>query len=73
MFKKIYTRVTHQSKTLSFYFGMKTTLTPIFENFVQTDKANLINYNLVCVYTHSKFQDMKISLSVSYKILKNWI
>ena len=27
--------------------------------------------NLVCVYTHLKFQNMKFSLSVSHKIFKN--
>ena len=37
----------------------------------ETDKVNFTSSNLVCVYTHPKFQNMKFSLSVFDKIIKN--
>ena len=37
----------------------------------ETDKVHFTSSNLVCVYTHPKFQNMKFSLSVFDKILKN--
>ena len=37
----------------------------------ETDKVNFASSNLVCVYTHPKFQNMKFSLSVFDKIFKN--
>ena len=37
----------------------------------ETDKVNFTSSNLVCVYTHPKFQNMKFSLSVFDKIFKN--
>ena len=36
----------------------------------ETDKLNFMSSNLVCVYTHPKFQNMKFSLSVFDKIFK---
>ena len=64
---------THQSKALTFYFDMKNFFNLIFENFWKTDKVNFTDSNLMCVYTHSKFQNMKVSLSVSHKIFKSRI
>ena len=37
----------------------------------ETDKVHFTSSNLVCVYTHPKFQNMKFSLSVFDKIFKN--
>ena len=37
----------------------------------ETDTADFTNSNLVCVYTHPKFQNMEFSLSVFDKIFKN--
>ena len=37
----------------------------------KTDKVNFTSSNLMCVYTHSKFQNIKFSWSVSHKIFKN--
>ena len=64
--------LTHQSKALIFYFGMKNFFNLIFENLWKTDKMNFTSSNLMCVYTHSKFQNKKSSLSVSHKTFKNW-
>ena len=36
-----------------------------------TDKVHFTSSNLVCVYTHPKFQNMKFSLSAFDKIFKN--
>ena len=36
----------------------------------KTDKANFTSSNTMCVYTHSKFQNMKFSLSVAHKIFQ---
>jgi hypothetical protein len=63
---------THQSKALIFSFGMKNFFNLIFENLWKTDKVNFADSNLMCVYTHSKFQNKKLSLSVSHKTFKNW-
>ena len=65
--------LTHQSKALIFYFGMKNFFNLIFENLWKTDKLNFTSSNLMCVYTHSKFQNMKFSLSVFHKTFKNQI
>jgi len=51
---------------------MKNFFNLIFENLWKTDKVNFTRSNLMCVYTHSKFQNMKFSLSVSHKSFKNW-
>ena len=37
----------------------------------KTDKVHFTSSNLMCVYTHPKFQNMKFSLSVFDKIFKN--
>ena len=37
----------------------------------ETDKVHFTSSNLMCVYTHPKFQNMKFSLSVFDKIFKN--
>ena len=71
-FEVIQIWLTHQSKALIFYFGMKNFFNLIFENLWKTDKVNFTSSNLMCVYTHSKFQNMKFSLSVSHKTFKNW-
>ena len=62
--------LTHQSKALIFYFGMKNFLSLIFENLWETDKVNFTSSNWMCVYTHSKFKNMKFSLSVSHNFFK---
>ena len=36
----------------------------------ETDKVHFTSSNLMCVYTHPKFQNMKFSLSVFEKIFK---
>ena len=64
--------LTHQSKALIFQFGTKNFFNLIFENFWKTDKVNFTSSNLMCVYTHSKYQNMKFSLSVFHKTFKNW-
>jgi hypothetical protein len=37
----------------------------------ETDRAHFTSSNLVCVYTHPKFQNMKFILSVFDKLFKN--
>ena len=37
----------------------------------ERDKVHFTSSNLVCVYTHPKFQNMKFSLSIFDKIFKN--
>ena len=37
----------------------------------ETDKVHFMSSNLVCVYTHPKFQNMKFGLSIFDKIFKN--
>ena len=73
-FEVIQIWLTHQLKALIFNFGMKNFFNQlIFENLWKADKVNFTSLNLMCVYTHSKFQNMKFSLSVSHKTFKNWI
>ena len=55
------------------FWHEKTFFNLIFENLWKTDKVNFTSSNLMCVYTHSKFQNMKFSLSVSHQIFKNQI
>ena len=62
---------THQSKALIFYFGMKKFGVRFLKILWETDKVHFTSSNLVCVYTHPKFQNMKFSLSVVDKIFKN--
>ena len=52
-FEVIQIWLTHQSKALIFYFGMKNFLSMIFENLWETDKVNFTSSNLMCVYTHT--------------------
>ena len=54
-----------------FLFWHKKIWSRIFENFVETDKAHFTSSNLLCVYTHPKFQNKKFSLSIFDKIFKN--
>ena len=61
----------HQSKTLIFYFGIKKFGVGFLKILWETDKVHFTSSNLVCVYTHPKFQNMKFSLSVFDKIFKN--
>ena len=62
---------THQSKALIFFFGMKKFGVGFLKILWETDKVHFTSSNLVCVYTHPKFQNMKFSLSVSEKMFKN--
>ena len=62
---------THQSKALIFYFGMKKFGVGFLKILWETDKVHFTSSNLVCVYTHPEFQNMKFSLSVFDKIFKN--
>ena len=62
--------LTHQSKAIILFFDTEKFLSPVFEIFRETDKVNFTNSNLMCVYTHIKFQNMKFCLSVSHKISK---
>ena len=62
---------THQSKALIFYFGIKKFGVGFLKILWETDKVHFTSSNLVCVYTHPKFQNMKFSLSVFDKIFKN--
>ena len=61
---------THQSKALIFYFGMKKFEVEFLKILWETDKVHFTSSNLVCVYTHPKFQNMKFRLSVFDKIFK---
>ena len=49
---------------------MKTLEVGFLKILWETDKVHFTSSNLVCVYTHHKFQNMKFSLSVFDKILK---
>ena len=60
---------THQSKALIFYFDIKKFWIEFLK--ILWDKAHFTSSNLVCVYTHPKFQNMKFSLSDFDKIFKN--
>ena len=62
--------LTHQSKAIILYFDTEIFLSPVLEILRETDKVNFTNSNLMCVYTHIKFQNMKFCLSVSHKISK---
>ena len=61
---------THQSKALIFYFGMKKFGVGFLKILWETDKVHFTSLNLVCVYTHPKFQKMKFTLSVFAKFSK---
>ena len=52
-FEVIQIWLTHQSKALIFYFGMKKVLSPIFESFVgnRQTKFHILKFR-VCVNTH---------------------
>ena len=62
---------THQSKALIFSFGMKKFGVGFLKILWETYKAHFTSSNLVCIYTHPKFQNMKFSLSAFDKIFKN--
>ena len=62
---------THQSKALIFYFGMKKFWVGFLKILWETDKLNFIFWNLRCVYTLTKFELVKCTLSISHKIFKN--
>ena len=62
---------THQSKAMIFYFSMKKFWVGFLKILWETDKVHFTSSNLMCVYTHPKFQNMKFSLSVFDKIFKN--
>ena len=62
---------THQSRALIFYFGMKKFKVGFLKILWETDRAHFTSSNLVCVYTHPKFQNMKFILSVFDKLFKN--
>ena len=55
------------------FWHVKNFLSLIFENLCETDKVISTSSNLMCIYTHSKFQNMEFSLSVSHKIFKIWV
>ena len=52
-FEVIQIWLTHQSKAMIFYFGMKSFFNLIFENLWKTDKLNFIFWNLECVCKHT--------------------
>ena len=58
-------------KSSGFIFWHEKIWSQVFENLWETDKVHFTSSNLVCVYTHPKFQNIKLSLSVFDKILKN--
>ena len=54
----------HQSKALIFYSGVKKFGADFLKSLWEADKVYFTSSNLMCVYTHLKFQNMKFSLSV---------
>ena len=70
-FEVIQIWLTHQSKTLIFFFGMKSFFNLIFGNLWKTGKVNFTSSNLVCVFTHIlNFKIWNLVCLFSTKFLK---